>query len=250
MAIFGPSDDLHGSRFNDTDLRGSWFNGCDLSDATMRGGNMQGAEIDDPWLLRDGGVLLVNGIDVVPFVRAELLRRFPGRATMRAADPEGLRAAWAAVEQAWASTMERAAALPAGVVDESVDGEWSFSQTLRHLVMATDIWLRLTIEGIEAPFHPLGQPNDGFAEYGYDASVFSPGVPAYAEVLEARAGRVAMVRGFLARLTDGDLEDKHPNPWSPHREESTRSCLHVILSEEWEHLRFAVRDLDALAKRV
>ena len=250
MAIFDSSDNLQGSRFNDADLRGSWFNGCDLSDAKMRGGNMQAAEIDDPWLLRDGGVLLVNGIDVVPFVRAELRRRFPGRAMMRAADPEGLRAAWAAVEQAWDSTMDRVAALPAGVVDESVEGEWSFSQTLRHLVMATDIWLRLTIEGIRAPFHPLGQPNDGFAEYGYDASVFTLGVPAYSEVLEARAGRVAMVRGFLARLTDGDLEDRHPNPWNQDREQSTRSCLHVILSEEWEHLRFAVRDLDALAKRV
>ncbi|MGB9036232.1 MAG: DinB family protein [Paeniglutamicibacter sp.] len=249
MAIFDSSDNLQGSRFNDADLRGSWFNGCDLSDAKMLGGNMQGAEIDDPWLLRAGGVLLVNGIDVVPFVRAEMLRRFPGRATMLAADPEGLRGAWTAVEQAWASTMERVAALPAGVVDESVDGEWSFSQTLRHLVMATDIWLRLTIEGLEAPFHPLGQPNDGFAEYGYDASVFTPGVPAYSEVLEARAGRVAMVRGFLARLTDGDLEHRHPNPWNPDREQSTRSCLHVILSEEWEHLRFAVRDLDAIEKR-
>ncbi|GAA1880277.1 DinB family protein [Paeniglutamicibacter psychrophenolicus] len=249
MAIFDSSDNLAGSRFNDADLHGSWFNGCDLSDATMRGGNMQGADIDDPWLLRDGGVLMVNGVDVVPFVRAELLRRFPGRATMRAADPEGLRAAWETVERAWASTMDRVAALPAGVVDESVDGEWSFSQTLRHLVMATDIWLRLTIEGIEAPFHHLGQPNDGFAEYGYDASVFTPGVPSFPEVLEARAGRVAMVRGFLATLTDEDLEEKHSNPWNPDREQSTRSCLHVILSEEWEHLRFAVRDLDTIEKR-
>ena len=28
--------------------------------------------------------------------------------------------------------------------------------------------------------------------------------------------------------------------------ETTRSCLHVILEEEWEHHRFAVRDLDAI----
>jgi hypothetical protein len=25
-----------------------------------------------------------------------------------------------------------------------------------------------------------------------------------------------------------------------------RSCLHVILEEHWEHLRFALRDLDAI----
>jgi hypothetical protein len=36
------------------------------------------------------------------------------------------------------------------------------------------------------------------------------------------------------------------NPRDPGRQETTRSCLHVILSEEWEHLRYAVRDLDAI----
>ena len=37
----------------------------------------------------------ITGIDVVPFVEAELNRRFPGRADKRAGDPDGLRAAWA-----------------------------------------------------------------------------------------------------------------------------------------------------------
>ena len=36
------------------------------------------------------------------------------------------------------------------------------------------------------------------------------------------------------------------NPWAPDHEESTLSCLHVILEEEWEHHRYAVRDLDAI----
>ena len=31
--------------------------------------------------------------------------------------------------------------MPAGSVDASVDGEWSFAQTLRHLILATDTWL-------------------------------------------------------------------------------------------------------------
>jgi hypothetical protein len=39
---------------------------------------VDGAEIEAPWLL-SGGTLLVNGVDVVPFVEAELNRRFPGR---------------------------------------------------------------------------------------------------------------------------------------------------------------------------
>ena len=62
--------------------------------------------------------------------------------------------------------------MPAGTVDESVDGEWSFAQTLRHLVMATDMWLRGAILGVEQPFHPIGQPNVEYETDGDDMSVF------------------------------------------------------------------------------
>ncbi|WP_413463616.1 DinB family protein [Arthrobacter sp. SO3] len=48
-----------------------------------------------------------------------------------------MRAAWARLERTWSATLERVAAMPAGTADISVDGEWSFAQTLRHLVMAT-----------------------------------------------------------------------------------------------------------------
>src|SRR5690606_35680523 len=85
---------------------------------------------------------------------AELNRRFPGRADRRATDPDGLRAAWAALERTWAATLARVAAMPAGTVDVSVDGEWSFAQTLRHLVFATDMWLGRAILQIDQPFHP------------------------------------------------------------------------------------------------
>jgi hypothetical protein len=230
----------------DTDLRGARFVRSDLSGAVMRAADVQGLDIDAPWLLEDGGSLLVNGVDVVPFVDAELDRRFPGRSLRRAGDPEGLRAAWAAVEQTWAATLERVAALPAGIVDESVDGEWSFAQTLRHLVMATDVWLGKAILGREQPFHPLGQPNAEYATDGYDTSVFTTRVPSYDEVLAVRAERTAMVRDFVADVTAEDLAAIKANPWAPQHPETTLSCLHVILGEEWEHHRYAVRDLDAL----
>ncbi len=32
----------------------------------------------------------------------------------------------------------------------------------------------------------------------------------------------------------------------PRVQETTLSCLHTILEEEWEHHRYAVRDLDAI----
>ncbi len=131
----------------------------------------------------------------------------------------------------------------------SVDGEWSFSQTLRHLVMATDTWLRKAILDLEHPWHHLGQPNAEWATDGYDPAVFTSEVPPYDDVLAVRAERVAMVRDLLATVTADDLAGARRNPWSPDHEETVLSCLHTILNEEWEHHRYAVRDLDALEAR-
>jgi DinB superfamily len=77
-------------------------------------------------------------------------------------------------------------------------------------------------------------------------SIFATATPSYAEVLEARAGRVAMVRDSLATVTSDVLAAPRTNPHHPENQETTLSCLHVILEEEWEHLRYAVRDLDAI----
>jgi hypothetical protein len=244
MATFTRSD-LRGAEFAGADLRGARFVGADLSDVVMRGVEMQRAEIDSPWLFEGDGFLRVNGVDVLPLVDAELNRRFPGRADRHAGDPDGLRAAWAAVERTWAATLDRVAAMPAGTVDVSVAGEWSFAQTLRHLVLATDMWLGRAILEREQPFHPLALVDSGTKE-GFDMSVLATETPSYAEVVEARAGRVAMVRGFLAGVSPQELAATRGNPHEPERRETVLSCLHVILEEEWEHNRYAVRDLDAI----
>jgi predicted metal-dependent HD superfamily phosphohydrolase len=73
-----------------------------------------------------------------------------------------------------------------------------------------------------------------------------PVTPSYAEVLEVRAGRVAMVRDFLATVMSEVLAATRRNPHAPEYQETVLSCLHVILYEEWEHYRYAVRDLDAI----
>jgi hypothetical protein len=246
MATFTGSDDLQGAEFTDADLRGARFRRADLSGVVMRAVDVRGADIDAPWLSGGESFLRVNGVDVIPLVEAELNRRFPGRAGRRSSDPDGLRAAWAALERTWAATLQRVAAMPAGTVDVPVGGEWSFAQTLRHLVMATDTWLGRAILGIEQPFHPIGQPNAEYETDGNDMSVFATVTPSYAEVLQVRAGRVAVVRDFLATVTSDDLAATRNNPWAPGYPETVLSCLHVILAEEWEHHRYAVRDLDAI----
>lgn len=247
MAAFARTENLQGTEFIGTDLRGARFIESDLSEVVMRGVRVEGADIDAPWLSDGDSFLRVNGVDVVPFVEAELNRRFPGRAERRAGDRNGLRAAWAALERAWAATLTRVATMPAGTVDISVGGEWSFAQTLRHLVLATDMWLGRGILEIDQPFHPIGLVDTGTEEDdGLDTSIFATATPSYAEVLEARAGRVAMVRDFLATATPDILAATRKNPHDPEGQETTLSCLHVILEEEWEHHRYAVRDLDVI----
>ena len=108
-------------------------------------------------------------------------------------------------------------------------------------------WLGRAILEAEQPFHPFGQLDAGTQDDGFDRSVFTTVTPSYGEVLEVRAGRVAMVRDFLATVTSDELATPRKNPWSPEYPETTLSCVHVILEEEWEHHRYAVRDLDTIA---
>ena len=241
-----PPETLNGRTFKSRTLRESRFIGCDLGGVVVRGCDVAGMEIDSPWLMEAGSRLLVNGVDVVPLVDAELNRRFPGRDLRRAADPESLRDAWAAVAKAWEATIARAVAMPPGTVEVSVDHEWSVAQTLRHLVMATDTWLGRAVLEQDQPYHPAGLPNDDGDSEAYDESVFAATSPLFVDVLEARADRQAMVRNFLAAVTPEELLAPRKNPHASEHHETVLSCLRTILEEEWEHHRYAVRDLDIL----
>jgi hypothetical protein len=107
-------------------------------------------------------------------------------------------------------------------------------------VHATDIWLGKGVLGLqEADFHPLG------VGHGSSASEARP----FVDVVAARADRAAMVCDFLAIVTDDVLDEERRNPHDPAVAETVRSCLHVILDEGWEHLRFVVRDLEAVTAR-
>ena len=82
------------AEFVDANLRGARFVRADLSGAVMRAVDVQGMDIDAPWLLDGSSTLLVNGVDVAPLVEAELNARFPGRSLRRADSPAALREAW------------------------------------------------------------------------------------------------------------------------------------------------------------
>lgn len=236
MSTFTRGEDLSGSLFVDTNLRGAKFVESDLARVVIRGCDVEGMEIDAPWL-RFGEPVTINGVDVGPFIEAELNRRFPGREEQNAESPDALAAAWTKVEAAWDVAVERAGAMPPGTVDASVGGEWSFSQTLRHLVFATDKWL------------PEGAVQSGWEAHALGlnhAAVDVEPPPPFEEVLAVRADRQAQVRERLFSATSDWLDEELPSPNDPARTQTARQCVHVILEEEWEHLRFATRDLDAL----
>lgn len=242
------SGDLTGVEFVGADLRRARFVRSDLSDVVMRAVDIGGADIDAPWLIESGAHLTVNGVDVAGFVDEQLNLRFAGRALRLAVDPAGLTEAWQAIRTAWDAAMSRASAMPDGTVDVSVAGEWSFAQTLRHLVMAIDTWLRKAVLHIEDPYHPIGMPNAEYATDGYDLAVFAIDDPSFAEVLEVLHARWQMVSEFLASVTPEVLAEERPNPWGPDHTESVLACLHTIFEESWEHLRFATRDLDIIER--
>jgi len=251
------SENMTGSRFEDVLLADAQFHRADLTGASFRLVDLTGVTIRGAALVNmdlSGMIenLRVNGVDVVPLVEAELNRRYPERAKMSPADAAGYREAWDILERLWSETVERARGLAPELLHERVDGEWSFIETLRHLVFATDAWVKRAILGVPSPWDPLDLPHDEMPD--------EPSVPrdldarpSLDEVLALRADRMATVRQVLAGLTDEKLagltepvmEPGYPEPGSF----AVRRCLQAILNEEWEHRLYAERDFDALETR-
>lgn len=243
MTTYSGTTQFEGATFLRASFKGATFRFSDVSGVTMRGVDVGGLDIDSHDLFF--GTLLVNGVDVVPLVDAELNRLFPGRELQKATTPEGLREGWAAVQAAWVTTV---ADTPPELVDAQVEDEWSLAQTLRHLVLATDAWLRGDILKVEQPFHEIGQIFTGAAEMGFDMSVFRAEPPAYEEILAVRAERQQMVTDFLADATPELLAEQRDNPWGAGDDwhPTVGDCVRVILEEEWAHLRYIRRDLALL----
>ncbi len=243
MTTDSGSQDFEGTAFFKASFKGATMRSCDLSGVTMRSVDVDGLDIDGPDLLF--GKLFVNGVDVVPLVVAELNRHFPGRELQDAKTPEGLREAWVAAQAAWATTVTDTAL---EMIDAHVDDEWSLAQTLRHLVLVTDAWLRGGIMSIEQPFHEIGQIFSGASDMGFDMSVFRTDEPPFEDILEVRAERQQMVTEFLAQATPELLAEERDNPWGVEGWHLTvGDCVLVILEEEWAHLRYIRRDLALLA---
>lgn len=243
------SDQFRGARLHLCDLAGLEIRDCEVSGLKVV--DCYGSEVH---LAGDFGRVVVNDVDVTAHVEAELDRQHPTRALARdAASADEYRAAWDALEAVWAATLDRARQLPPAALHERVDGEWSFVQTQRHLLFAGDAWLGNAVLEEDAPYHPLGLPAGGTPpDAAAGLGLTLDATPTLAEVLRPRLARMAALRRVVGGLDEAELErvcGRKPADPYPDQEYVVRRCLTVVLREEAEHHRYAVRDLTALQTR-
>lgn len=235
------------TNFNDEDLTEAQFRECDLTRARFVGVVMQDVEIDG--LIRN---VVINGVEVTAFVEAELDRRHPVRLLTRSSDPTDLREAHRQLQAQWTTTVDRLGAMPEGAEHESVNDEWSATQTLRHLVFVHDSWFRRCCLGSTELFTALGLGPDFVPDQevqGLDPNA----TPGLAEVLAVRHEQAAELAQWLENLTADELSSPAPVPqgpgWPPYAVGKTvLECLRVVLNEEWAHHSFCERDLNLLAQ--
>jgi len=243
--------DLTQSAYERADLSGSTFrlvlfNGSTIRDSDLNGVTMRGVEIQDTSIDGEFTNLVLNGVDVAPLIEAELDRRDPDRPKFRPATPDGFREAWDVNERRWSATLDRARRLPVELLHESVGGEWSFVQTLRHLAFASESWVGRAVLGDPYPWHALSLAWDTYRDLGIPQD--RDARPSLDEALAIRQDAMALVRRVVDDLDDVEL-DRETVPcvgpgWPPESATfSVRDCLLTVLNEEWHHRVYAERDL-------
>jgi DinB superfamily/Pentapeptide repeats (8 copies) len=229
------------------DLAGAVFWGADLSGARFRDVNLTDAKISHAWLVNvdiDALVdnVVINGVDVTTYVN-ERDPWYPLRAMLRPSTPEDMRATWAALEDAWAKTITLAKALPDDALHQPVNDEWSFVQTLRHLVFAMDKWFTAPI--LDERFHPIGLPNTGSADFPWPDLDYGV-TPSVEDALAVRSDQARKFRDYLATVAatefarSVDVLENGANP--------VQECIYTVFEEEFWHNRYAQRDLAQLMR--
>ncbi|SDP60594.1 DinB superfamily protein [Pedococcus dokdonensis] len=236
--------DLTGAVFDDT-----WLTGARFRNVAMKGARITGSQVVDVVITGDVEGLVVNGVDVTEFVEAELTRREPDRVKMRPRTPAQFRAAWDILERRWAETFERAGRLDPELLHTRVDDEWSFIETQRHLVFATDSWIRRALLGDPSPWSPLDLPHDDMGDI--PAVPRDPDArPSLDEVLALRRDRMTTMREVVDGLTDEQLAGRTTPVTEPGYPESrdflVADVVGCIINEEWQHHQYAIRDLAVL----
>lgn len=201
------------------DWSGRTFRQINLNNTVWKEADLVGARFSG----RIDG-LVINDVEVAPLIAAEMDRRYPDRKRLRPEDHAQAHDAWSVIEGLWAASKARAATVDEALLHTRPEpDEFSWSESFRHLLLVTDAWISKNALGID-DWHPLGVP-PSFMPWPPGTDPASS--PTWAEVVDAREQRMAFVRSQLDTV---DLQ-----------------CLRVVLGEEWEHDRYANRDLDRLS---
>lgn len=184
--------------------------------------------------------LVVNGVDVTGYVEANDPWH-PLRAAGRARDVRSMIAGCEALDAAWSETIESVRSSPPEVAESSVDGEWTFVQSLRHLVFGTDKWFTHPV--LADGFHPIGLPNTGSLDFPWP-DIDPDATASLEEAAAARAERVGRLRSWLDECDDADLDREVVV--LENGSHSVGDCIRVVFEESFEHLRYARRDLARL----
>ncbi len=194
----------------DLDFRGWCLDDADFSGARLHAPNLEGTRITDGWL---------RNTDISGYI-------------------DGLRVQGVEVAPLVEAELDRR--FPERVKLHAVDP--------RGLAYA---WLLRMIRQQLRPYHPWGIAGSFLtdpARLGLDYNAR----PTLDQVLVVRHERMGVVKETIDTLTGEEVErictppDAPGHPTEPH---PVLECLHVILDEEWEHSRYANRDLDILQIR-
>ena len=228
------------------DFSGATVWGVSFADAEFEDVNFTGATMRRIWLRNvtiDGFVenLVVNGVDVTAAVNAGDTW-WPLRGMLRPVSGPEYREVWSTLCARWDETIAAFESEGPDATTVSVAGEWSLRDTLRHLIFVTDKWLFAPLTAAST-FAWLGKSNTGSKDFpwpGVDAAAN----PTWAETLQEYRHRCRRVTDFLDRFDPATVPaevEVLENGTVPGIE-----CCYAVFEEEFEHLRYAVRDLAVL----
>ena len=237
-----PGPDLSGRDIGRINLVGSRVRGLWLANAKVTGAWMENADV---WGDFEG--LRMNGVEVAPLIDAELKKRHPILARNDSRSADALRGGVEEVYALWDDLERRVAALDESQLHERVDDEWSFVETMRHLIYATDCWFRRGVLDEPQPFHALGVTHS--EAHGLVPGIDLDATPTYADVIAARRENQAAIRDCAATLTDESVNETRMPTGPGHPEGPVRvgDAFWVVVNEEFWHSTYAARDLDLLA---
>jgi uncharacterized protein YjbI with pentapeptide repeats len=231
--------DVEGLNFKDARLRNVFAPNAKVTGALLVNASIEG----------DFEGLTMNGVLVAPLIEAEIERMHPVLKQLRTLQTtDDLRANLETAFGIWDALIERASAVDESLLHERVDLEWSFAETLRHLIYATDAWFRHAVLDLPEPYHALAMSHS--EAHGHDPGIDLGAAPTFDEILAVWRANQAELREFAANLSDGDLDRKYEAKASaghPYGAHSVRTVFWVIGNELYWHSTYAERDLNALA---